>query len=67
MSFTTGHKVQHSNDDWQEAQTKPVIYMGLVGLETILGHLMTVGREATPAALVENATLPEQREICTAE
>ena len=38
--------------------------MGLVGLETILGHLMTAGRDgATPAALVENATLPEQREV----
>ena len=68
VSFTTGHKVQHSNEhDWQGfARTDQtlVIYMGLVGLETILGHLMSAGRDgATPAALVENATLPEQREV----
>jgi siroheme synthase len=68
VSFITGHKVQHSNEhDWQGfARTDQtlVIYMGLVGLETILGHLMSAGRDgATPAALVENATLPEQREV----
>ena len=68
VRFVTGHRVDDViNLDWPEL-AKPgqtiVIYMGLVGIEEIFSHLIAHGLAATtPAALVERATLPEQRTI----
>lgn len=68
VRFITGHRIDNAiNLDWpelgREEQTL-VIYMGLVGLEQLLAKLLEHGCDpATPAALVENATLPEQRTI----
>ena len=68
VRFVTGHSVEHGvNIDWPEL-AKPeqtlVIYMGLVGIEKILQRLVEAGRGAkTPAALLENTTLPNHREV----
>lgn len=68
VRFVTGHRVENTiNVDWPELghpEQTLVIYMGLVGLPRILGKLMEHGCEpGRPAALVEHATLPEQRVI----
>lgn len=68
VRFVTGHRIENAiNLDWPELTKKDqtlVIYMGLVGLETILGNMRQHGCEdARPAALIEHATLPEQRTI----
>ncbi|MEM7080345.1 MAG: siroheme synthase CysG [Pseudomonadota bacterium] len=66
VRLITGHRVENiTNLDWPElgkdGQTL-VIYMGLVGLPRITANLIYHGaRPDTPAALVENATYPEQR------
>ena len=68
VRFVTGHRASdRTNLDWPEL-AKPgqtlVIYMGLPGLEDILAKLIEHGlAPATPAALVEKATLPEQRTV----
>jgi uroporphyrin-III C-methyltransferase/precorrin-2 dehydrogenase/sirohydrochlorin ferrochelatase len=68
VRFVTGHRMDDDvNLNWPEmAQTEQtlVIYMGLVGLEKILSKLVDAGRDASsPAVLVENATLPQQRTV----
>ena len=71
MRFVTGHRVyDHVNLDWPEL-AKPdqtlVIYMGLTWIEEITARLVEHGLPPdTPAALVEKATLPEQR-VLTAD
>ncbi len=66
VRFVTGHRVENAiNLDWPElgrgGQTL-VIYMGLVGLPAIMQQLIKHGAPPSrPVALVENATLPEQR------
>ncbi len=66
IRFVTGHRASdRTNLEWPEL-AKPgqtlVIYMGLPGLEDILAKLIEHGLAATtPAALIEKATLPEQR------
>jgi uroporphyrin-III C-methyltransferase/precorrin-2 dehydrogenase/sirohydrochlorin ferrochelatase len=68
VRFVTGHRASdRTNLDWPElaksGQTL-VIYMGLPGLEDILAKLTEHGLPAaTPAALIEKATLPEQQVI----
>ncbi|WP_295182232.1 uroporphyrinogen-III C-methyltransferase [uncultured Christiangramia sp.] len=66
VRFVTGHRVENTvNVDWPEftkAGQTLVIYMGLVGLQRICERLITHGAPPErPVALVENATLPEQR------
>lgn len=64
--FTTGHlKDGNCHLDWV-ALARPnqtlVIYMGLAGLEEISRELIAHGLPGeTPAAVVQNATLPSQR------
>ena len=64
----TGHRLSDSvYTDWPE-MAKPhqtlVIYMGLVTLPTLTRELIKAGRDgATPAVLIENATLPAQRAV----
>ena len=66
MRFVTGHRAENRiNLQWPEL-AKPdqtlVIYMGLPGIEEILAQLMAHGLpDSTPAALIEKATLPEQK------
>ncbi|MCC5873372.1 MAG: uroporphyrinogen-III C-methyltransferase [Gammaproteobacteria bacterium] len=68
VRFVTGHlKDDQVNLRWPElaepGQTL-VVYMGLVGLEAICKGLIEHGRDpATPVALIERGTLPEQRVI----
>lgn len=68
VRFVTGHRVNNEiNLDWPEF-AKPgqtlVIYMGLVGLQQIADSLIQNGAEDTrPVALVEHATLPQQRVV----
>lgn len=68
VRLVTGHRAEDRiNLDWPEL-AKPgqtvVIYMGRGGLGEILAQLQLHGLPpATPAALVANATLPEQRVI----
>ena len=66
VRFVTGHRVENTiNLDWPElgrGDQTLVIYMGLVGLSEICSRLIEHGAEASrPVALVENATLAEQR------
>lgn len=68
--FATGHLKDNSIDlDWPAlAQTNQtvVFYMGLTGLPVIVEQLQQHGLDAnTPIAIVENATLPEQRVIAS--
>ncbi len=68
IRFITGHRVDNlTNMDWPElgkADQTLVIYMGLVGLPKLVANLISHGLEpSTPSALVENATLPEQRTL----
>lgn len=68
VRFVTGHRAEDRiNLDWPEL-AKPgqtvVIYMGRGGLGEILAQLQLHGLSAnTPAALVANATLADQRVI----
>jgi uroporphyrin-III C-methyltransferase len=70
--FATGHlrgdgDTRHVDLDWQ-ALSRPrqtvVIYMGVGALGLICAQLVAHGRDAlTPAAVIERATMPDQRTI----
>ncbi|HZF25821.1 MAG TPA: siroheme synthase CysG [Steroidobacteraceae bacterium] len=68
VTFVTGHTRESGAPvDWHEL-TRPgqtvVFYMGLSQLRTIFANLIEAGApESLPAALVAQATLPEQRVI----
>ncbi len=70
--FITGHakpgKDQHRGPDWQllsqtaaQAKLSLVIYMGVSGIEQIAQGLLHGLSPNTPAAVVQHASLPEQR------
>lgn len=65
VTFTTGHAAEGGAVDWQglaRARHTVVFYMGVAQLERIARELIGAGAPAQrPAALVERATLPEQR------
>jgi uroporphyrin-III C-methyltransferase / precorrin-2 dehydrogenase / sirohydrochlorin ferrochelatase len=68
VRFVTGHRQDGLvNLDWPELARPDqtlVVYMGLPGLAEILAQLIDHGLPAaTPVALVEKATLPDQRVI----
>jgi len=68
VRFVTGHRQNDTvNLDWPELARPDqtlVVYMGLLGLPEILRRLVEHDMPpATPAALVERATLPEQQVI----
>jgi len=66
VTFVTGHTKDGSEPDWQalaRSRTTLVIYMGLKGLRRILSSLAAAGMDvATPACLIENGTLHNQRQ-----
>ena len=68
VRFITGHAARGSQDlDWS-GLAKPdqtlVFYMGLFNLREIAAQLVKAGLASeTPVALVENATLPDQRVV----
>ncbi|MFI4976625.1 MAG: uroporphyrinogen-III C-methyltransferase [Caulobacterales bacterium] len=71
VTFVTGHAAQGREPDLDWAMlAKPnqtvVIYMGLTTAAGISGRLMDAGRAgSTPALIVENASLPNERRVVT--
>jgi len=70
VAFVTGHENPRKPEsmlDWGVLARFPgtlVIYMGMSRLERIVGSLLAGGKPAdTPAAIVQNATLGEQRTV----
>ena len=68
VRFVTGHtrdgQLRHPWHEFLNENETLVFYMGLVGLPLICRELLSAGRDpATPIALVERATTPEQRLI----
>jgi uroporphyrin-III C-methyltransferase len=66
VTFVTGHTKDGSAPDWKalaSSGTTLVIYMGLKNLPEILRALRRAGMDpATPACIIENGTLPGQRQ-----
>ena len=66
VTFITGHG---AHVDWEavvRSRTTLVIYMGLRNLANIAEALKAAGMEpATPACIIENGTLPNQRQMVT--
>jgi len=71
--FVTGHaKPGDKGTDWwqlaataRDAKLTLVIYMGVSGAETIQNELLTGLPADTPVAIIENASLPHQRQALT--
>jgi uroporphyrin-III C-methyltransferase len=69
VTFVTGHAARGAEPDLDWASlARPnqtvVVYMGLSTAATIAGRLIAAGRAAsTPAMIVENASLPDERRI----
>jgi uroporphyrin-III C-methyltransferase len=71
--FVTGHaKPGDQGTDWRQlaatardAKLTLVIYMGVRGVETIQNALLTGLPANTPVAIIENASLPHQRQALT--
>ena len=71
--FVTGHaKPGDSGTDWRhlaatarDAKLTLVIYMGVSGADHIQTELLTGLPADTPVAIIENASLPEQRQALT--
>ena len=71
--FVTGHaKPGDQGTDWRQlaatasdAKLTLVIYMGVSGAQHIQNELLTGLPEDTPVAIIENASLPHQRQALT--
>lgn len=67
VTFVTGHAVDDESLDWKGlagSHRTTVFYMGLAQLPRITAKLCSAGAPASlPAAVIERATLPEQRTI----
>lgn len=71
--FVTGHaKSGDKGTDWRQlaatardAKLTLVIYMGVSGAEMIQSELLTELPAETPVAIIENASLPQQRQALT--
>ena len=71
--FVTGHaKPEDSGTDWRQlaatardAKLTLVIYMGVSGADKIQNELLTGLPADTPVAIIENASLPQQRQALT--
>jgi uroporphyrin-III C-methyltransferase len=69
VSFITGHTRDGRQPDWRALAaggTTLVIYMGVANLDAIVGGLLEGGLPAaTPAAAIQNGTLPSQKSVVT--
>jgi uroporphyrin-III C-methyltransferase len=71
VHFVTGHMADNGelDLDWKrlaDPDTTLVIYMGLMKIERICGNLIEAGLPMdTPAAAIENGTLPTQRVVAS--
>ena len=67
VAFVTGHCTSGREVNWRElasAVDTLVVLMGLRRVDEIVSELIAGGRDpATPSAVIENGTLPEQRVI----
>jgi uroporphyrin-III C-methyltransferase len=71
--FVTGHaKPNDEGTDWKalaatcaQAKLTLVIYMGVSGVQRIQNELLTGLPFDTPVAVIENASLPSQRQVVT--
>jgi uroporphyrin-III C-methyltransferase / precorrin-2 dehydrogenase / sirohydrochlorin ferrochelatase len=65
VTFVSGHDSERAAHDWQffaQAHNTVVFYMGVAQLPRIIERLRAAGAAAShPAAIIERATLPEQR------
>lgn len=66
-TFVTGHTRDGCEPDWgalARSGTTLVIYMGVAALHDIVRNLLQAGMPAgTPAAAIQNGTLPSQRSV----
>ena len=66
MTLVTAHTQDDSSLNWRalaEGGTTLVVYMGVAKLEEIREQLLNGGMAADmPVAMIENASLPQQRE-----
>jgi len=66
-TFLTGHTRDGREPDWSalaRSGTTLVIYMGVAALHDIVRNLLQAGMPAaTPAAAIQNGTLPSQRSV----
>jgi uroporphyrin-III C-methyltransferase len=66
VTFVTGHGAEVDWSALARSATTLVIYMGLRNVEAIAAALKAAGLDpATPACIIENGTLPAQRQILT--
>jgi len=69
VTFVTGHTRDGRQPDWRALAaggTTVVIYMGVANLEAIARGLLEGGLPAaTPAAAIQNGTLPSQKSVVT--
>lgn len=67
VTFVTGHTRDGNSVNWAAlaaARTTLVIYMGIKNMPEIVAQLMAAGLSGrTPAAVIQNGTLAEQRQI----
>ncbi|MCY1395021.1 Uroporphyrinogen-III C-methyltransferase [compost metagenome] len=66
VTLVTAHTQDDSTPNWQAlaaSATTLVIYMGVARLQDIQSQLLAAGMAAhTPVAMIENASMPDQRE-----
>lgn len=69
VTFVTGHTRDGASPNWRalvESETTLVIYMGLKHLPEIVSGLLQAGLPAdTPAAVIQQGTLPQQQQVVT--
>lgn len=69
ITFISGHSCSNDNLDWQslvKGKTTIVIYMGMTNLPDIVDLLLKHGMPGdTPAAVIQNGTLAQQRNVIT--
>lgn len=69
VTFVTGHTQDGSPVNWRalvESRTTLVIYMGMKNLPDIVSGLLEAGMPAvTPAAVIQQGTLPQQQQVIT--
>ena len=67
VTFITGHTQHEDAPNWQaliQGRTTLVIYMGMKRMATIVTELLAAGMSPdTPAAAIQQGTLPQQRHI----